>query len=186
MLMWRQSKTAASRPWNTASDTVSARLFLALRPDAPVRQQLVQWRDGWRWPRSATPVATERLHMTLHFIGAVGRPSLPALMQTARVPFEAFTLQFGRNEMWHRGLAVLEPHAIPLQLAMLHARLAAAIVDVGLSADTRPYRPHVTLARRADNATVAHAGPALVWPVTGYALMESTPQDGYTVLAHYP
>lgn len=162
-----------------------ARLFLALWPDDQLRHQLAQWRDGWDWPKPATPVKTERLHVTLHFLGEVERDRLPALMAALHVPYEPFSLQFGRNEKWHRGLAVLEPVTVPAALTALHAALSGALTDAGLTVEARPYRPHVTLARRADKAAPRTSGPAIDWQVDSYALMESTPQEGYTVLREW-
>ncbi|QYF95657.1 RNA 2',3'-cyclic phosphodiesterase [Massilia sp. PAMC28688] len=163
-----------------------ARLFLALWPDAPLRHQLVQWQNGWRWPRSATPTRTERLHVTLHFLGEVEQAALPHLAASLEVPCEPFELRFGHNALWHSGLAVLEPLATPPELIALHARLSAAVTGAGLAVDSRPYRPHVTLARRAGKALIDTVGPPITWQVSGYALVQSTPEEGYIVLAQWP
>ncbi|MDL2354640.1 MAG: hypothetical protein QFF03_05235 [Pseudomonadota bacterium] len=40
--------------------------------------------------------------------------------------------------------------------------------------EARPYRPHVTLARRAGPALAALQGPTVRWHIDRYALMEST------------
>lgn len=67
-----------------------------------------------------------------------------------------------------------------MALLALHAALGRALQAEALRVDTRAYRPHLTLARRAAQA-VLPAGPALRWPVRGWALVESGPQ-GYRVL----
>jgi len=164
-----------------AGDT--SRLFLALWPSPGVREALLAWRDCWRWPRGATPVQAERLHLTLHFIGSVPRAHVPALAEALVAPLQPFALRFGRAMLWEYGIAVAEPLDAPARLLALHAALGKIVQAQGLPLDPRPYRPHVTLARRAAGAT-ALAGPALRWQVRSYALMESRP-DGYAVVRRY-
>lgn len=172
---------------DSASQT---RLFLTLWPDAAVRHALQACRDDWDWPPAATLVAPEKLHLTLHFLGAIDTAHIPDLRLALRVPFAPFTLSFGVPKRWQHGVAVLEPHTSPPELLSLHARLSAALVGLGLQPEARAYRPHVTLAHRAEHAAPAPAGPCIQWPVTGYALVASTPQRDhggtYTVLHSYP
>lgn len=165
----------------------TARLFLALLPDAAVREELAAWHDAWTWPRSATPVKSGRLHMTLHFLGNVALNRIPELAEAARVPFTPFTLRLHRAVLWPHGIAVLEPAAVPDALLALHASLAGVVHGLGLALDDRPFRPHVTLARRASGATPPGSASIVVWPIAGYALMSSTPDanGAYTVLSDY-
>ena len=162
----------------------TTRLFLALWPDPPLRHLLKAWRDAWTWPKGAAPVATDKLHVTLHFLGSLPSERLPELLDGFAVPFDPFRLDLSRAAVWHNGIAVLEPDATPPELAALHARLASALVALGLPPEARRYRPHVTMARRATGATVAADGPPVSWEVAGYALVES--KNGvYTVLRDY-
>src|SRR5690349_14589287 len=91
----------------------TTRLFLALWPDHAVRDQLRAWRDAWTWPRGAAPVHTDKLHVTLHFLGNLPSGRLPELCDGFQVPFSPFNLQLGRAALWHNGIAVLEPHSEP-------------------------------------------------------------------------
>jgi len=167
--------------------TQTTRLFLALWPDAAVRDQLRAWRDAWTWPRGASPVHTDKLHLTLHFLGNVPGERLPDLLDGLSVPVSRFSVQPGRAALWHNGIAVLEPLAVPPALLDLHASLAAALPALGLVPETRAYRPHVTMARRAGGAGIPASGPAIDWAIDHYALVESKPADGggYTVLREY-
>jgi 2'-5' RNA ligase len=166
----------------------SARLFLGLCPDPPVRHALAAWRDGFAWPRGATPVRSERLHLTLHFIGDVERDRVSAVADALASQGESFALRFDSAAVWPHGIAVMEPDAVPAPLMRLHAALAAALSSLGLPLDGRPYRPHVTLARRAAGAAPAHSGPAVDWDIGHYCLMESTlgAGGGYTLIRSYP
>lgn len=169
-----------------SASSPSLRLFLALWPDDAVRAQLRAWRDLWAWPRGAAPVDTAKLHLTLHFLGSVPSGQLPALLDGFALPFSPFELQLGRPELWHNGIAVLAPHAVPQALLDLHAGLSQSLQDLGLRAEERAYRPHVTMARRAREAVVPQDGPEIVWKADRYALVESRPGVGYTVLRDYP
>ena len=161
-----------------------ARLFIALWPDPAERAALAAWRDAWTWPRHATPVRTERLHATLHFLGEVPAERIAPLKAALRVPAAPFTLAFGHGALWQHGIAVLEPAAVPEALLNLHDALGQVLERLALPVDQRPYRPHVTLARRAAGAVAPDAGPPIRWPVGHYALVSSA--DGYTVLQRYP
>jgi 2'-5' RNA ligase len=162
----------------------TTRLFLALWPDDAVRDQLRACRDAWTWPRGATPVDSNKLHVTLHFLGNQPTAQLPEFLDGFQVPFEPFDLQFGRPALQRSGIAWIEPHTEPQALLDLHARLLDALVALGLTPEARTYRPHVTMARRANGAVIPAAGPAIDWAITHYALVESR-AGSYTVLREY-
>jgi len=161
-----------------------SRLFLALWPDAAVRDSLRAWRDAWTWPRGASPVQADKLHVTLHFLGDVAGEQIPELMAGFAVPFSPFALRFEHGALWHKGIAVLEPAATPNGLLALHAELSHALVGLGLQPEARAYRPHVTMARRAGGVAVPADGPVVDWWVDRYVLVES--RGGvYTVIKSY-
>lgn len=162
----------------------TSRLFLALWPDPAVRHALRGARDAWAWPRGATPVHADKLHLTLHFLGDVPNERLSSLLDGCRVPFAPFRLDLGTPVLWPHGIAVLEPLAEPPELLALHARLAQALVGLGLQPEARAYRPHVTMARRAGGVAVPDIDPSITWDMASYALVES--RDGaYAVLREY-
>jgi 2'-5' RNA ligase len=149
------------------------RLFLALWPDAAVRQRLIDALSAWPWPPQAARVPPERLHLTLHYLGEVGDDTVAALRERLpRIP-EPFELDFGQTALWPQGIAVLEPLSVPPGLAALHAALAQTLGEIGLRTDDRPFRPHVTLARHAQGTPLPADGPRWAWPVNGYALVHS-------------
>ena len=160
------------------------RLFIGLWPDAATRRSLTAWQARWAWPAGAAPVPPERLHLTVHFLGQVETARLPGLEAGLRVPFEPFELRLGRAELWPRGLAVLCPDEIPAGLAQLHTDLAETLQRLELPVEARPFRPHLTLARKAAAATPPAAAPELRWRVGGYALVQS--ERGYRTLVGYP
>lgn len=165
----------------------TARLFIALLPDDSVRDKLAAWRDAWTWPRSATPVRTAKLHITLHFLGDVALDSVPRLQAALEVPFEPFTLMLSHTTSWPHGIAVLEPESVPAALSALHEATATVLRRLDLPVDARPYRPHVTLARRATGAVVERPAAPVCWRIDRYALMSSAlgSSGTYTQLRQY-
>lgn len=159
-----------------AGDT--ARLFVALWPPAELAAAMHARYDTTRGPAPVCAEAAERLHLTLHFIGNVQRTRVPELQAALCVPFDAFELRIGACERWPGGLVVALPDAaVPPALTALHAALGKVLGTLGLRADDRPFRPHVTLARRDAGPWPAPPQTAepLRWPVRSYLLAESLP-----------
>ena len=162
------------------------RLFIGLWPDPATRNAIASWQAAWTWPERAAPVPPERLHLTLHFLGDVPAQKLGALVNVLKVPCEAFSLALGVPEVWSNGVAVLRPESVPAGLLRLHAALSQRVTAFDLPVDSRPYRPHVTLARRAVGAQPPPA-PRLQWGIDqGYVLARSLPGGaGYQVLERF-
>jgi RNA 2',3'-cyclic 3'-phosphodiesterase len=155
------------------ADTAELRLFLALWPDAPVLEQLVTLADSWAWPEQARRTAPAKLHVTLHFIGNVPAARLPDLRAGLEVEWSGCDLAFDRATVWPGGIAVLEASRVPAPLAQLHADLAEELRELGLPVESRPYRPHVTLARKAFAARPPAFDPLRWRAGPGYALVRS-------------
>lgn len=167
--------------------TTHARLFLALWPAPDERVRLVEHREQWSWPRAASLVAHDRIHLTLHFIGPVERARVAEVSAALNVPVQPFVLEMARAEVWPRGVAVLRPTQIPEQLTRLRADLGEALGELDLPLEARPWRPHVTLARRATGAVAPLDSQPLCWRVDGYVLVESLlgAGGGYRIQQHY-
>ena len=162
------------------------RLFTALWPSPRVREAIALWQDTWTWPSQAARVRTDKLHVTLHFLGDVPASRVPELVQSLRLPFEPFELELGDARIWPNGVAVLQPPATPPALLRLHAALGARLARLALPVEERPYRPHVTLARRAHAATPPPHGPGVHWEVDdGYVLVRSAGGTGYEVIERF-
>lgn len=177
------SQDRAAAPARHA-DRPPLRLFLAVWPDAPARDALLRWRAGAVWPPGAAATPPAQLHLTLHFIGPLPAARLDEVATGLAVPCARCRIGFDHAEAWGRGLAVLGAAAVPPALAELHGRLAEALRALGLPVEARPWRPHVTLARRAAGARLPGGGPPGAWSVDGYALVQSA--GGYRTLRRYP
>ena len=174
------------------------RLFVAIRPPAPVRDQLIDLMDGVpgaRWQDE------DQLHLTLRFIGEV-EPRLgddvAAMLGQLCVPRFDLALAgvgtFARRGRPHTLWAgVARPHDA---LVHLQRKIEQACTRAGLAPEPRAFAPHVTLARLG-----ASAGPlepfllrhdALAtppFPVTHFGLYEShlgAAGSTYDLVERYP
>jgi 2'-5' RNA ligase len=158
------------------------RLFVALWPTPTVRRALQAAQRGWRWPAAAVPTPRDKLHLTLHFIGAVPSERVPAIAAGLAVPCPPFTLVLDEVAVWPNGCAVLQAGTTPPGLATLHQRLAQALDSLRLQVEPRLFRPHVTLARKAGGAAPPDATTLLRWPVRACVLVRSA-AGRYTPIA---
>ncbi|HEX5697147.1 MAG TPA: RNA 2',3'-cyclic phosphodiesterase [Rhodoferax sp.] len=150
------------------------RLFFALWPDDATRGQLAAHANQWIWPPGCARYAPADWHATLHFIGDVATEQVEAIAACAAVPLQPFDLVLDQPRLWPHGLAVLCASEIPAALRDLHARLGQALRGLELALDTRPFVPHVTLARHADAAGPPTVVLPVRWQVRGFALVVST------------
>jgi 2'-5' RNA ligase len=178
----------ANRPEHGTSDNgETARLFIALWPGVDLAGAMhAQWGVCATDP-SARVVPPQKVHLTMHFLGPVLRKRLPVLVNALQVPFQPFELRFSHGEQWPHGLRVAVPDTAVLQLTCLHAALGEVLQGLDLPVDQRPFRPHLTLARRTTAPLPATKGSPLRWTVNGYVLVESqaTPSGAYRVLQAY-
>jgi len=165
-----------------------ARLFIGLWPDEPTRDALHACERRWTWPPRAALVTRERLHLTLHFLGAVPRERVADLVDGLDLAFEPFELVLDHAEVWHGGIAVLQSIAVPPALQALHARLHRALDALQQASARGRLKAHVTLARHAQGALPPPEFASIPWRVGGYALIESErrPPASYRVLQSYP
>ena len=129
------------------------RLFVALEIPESVRRALAeliaQLKDT---TRSARWVRPEGIHITLKFIGETPAENVPAIQQTlasvrsnASVEAHLTGCGFFPNDRRPRVLwAGVE--ASP-NLAELAAAVETRLATLGIAAESRPYKPHLTLAR---------------------------------------
>jgi 2'-5' RNA ligase len=170
------SKDRASAP------PALARLFVALWPDAGTRTRLAAQAQAWHWPETARLEPPERLHLTLHFIGAQPRARVRELARgLARLPWAEADLALDQAAVWAGGVAVLQASVLPAALADLYAAIGRWLASEAIAPERRTWRPHVTLARKAAEASAATDGLPLHWRTAAPVLVESW--RGYRVIA---
>lgn len=173
------------------------RLFVAIRPPAPIRQLLLAAMggiSGARWQ------SDEQLHLTLRFIGKVDRHlagDVHAALGSVHQP--PFTLAlngigcFDRKGFPDAVWAGVTPHD---EVKALHRKVDAALLRVGVQPDERAFLPHITIARLNRSAgpisNLLEEAGGLTSPsfaVDSFALFESdlTHEAAvYSVVARYP
>jgi 2'-5' RNA ligase len=120
-------------------------------------------------------VADERLAELVALGGEVAPAGEPLLLD--------------RLDWWRRAATlVAAPSAPGTGLLAVQAELRRALGDRGFRVDSRPFRPHVTLARKVLAPPPPPAPGAATWPVAELALVESVPAAGgsrYAPLARW-
>lgn len=168
----------------TTEDKTAAKLFLALWPSPAVRRRLAQQQAQWTWPASAALTPADKLHLTLHFIGAVPGERVSDVTRGLRVHAPRFEVLLDGAQVWPNRCAMLVASQRPAALIRLHGALAQALRALDLPVEARPFRPHVTLARHAAGAVPPPTPAVLRWPLRGYALVLSA-GGRYTPIARY-
>lgn len=92
--------------------------------------------------------ARDNLHITLRFLGEVAPQKVGAISDAViQAGGEAFTLTCGGLHVMRKGLVVAEVGGETDKLLALQGRIEAALETLGFERESRPYRPHITLAR---------------------------------------
>ena len=154
---------------------MSDRLFFALWPDEPLRvtlagliATLTSGFDG-RWQRP------DQWHVTLEFLGDVPPQRLASLHAAAgQVRLRPLSIAFDRVEHWRKPQVLcLAASSVPDELAHAVNELRAALLREGFSPEQRPFRPHVTLARKVRSAESTTFDQPIVWRADRFALVRS-------------
>jgi 2'-5' RNA ligase len=154
---------------------MSERLFFALWPDPALREALRARIEQITALIEGKPQRPDQWHVTLEFLGQVPGERLPALRAAAdRVSRSPVTIEFDRVEHWRKPQVVcLVASRVAAGLETLAAQLHVALAEEGFALDARPFRPHVTLARKVRAAVDSCLDPPLVWRSDGFALVRS-------------
>jgi 2'-5' RNA ligase len=179
------------------------RLFLAIEPDAHARAGLsgaiaaasaIEFALGFRW---APP---ENVHLTLHFLGEVGPDQARVLKDalSAPIPVPPFAITLDRFGVFPPSgpprIVWLGVGAGAAEVVRVHTELGHRLMSLGFSIETRPFTPHLTVARAKDadrrlrRVRERLAGitvPPIEWRVAEAALVQSDlsgPRPIYTVV----
>jgi 2'-5' RNA ligase len=157
--------------------TKTLRLFFALWPDAAVRGSLAQFIETLKQTATARWVEPENLHITLAFLGEVNEDQLPLIDRIGGgINGQSFELALDRIEFWpKREIVWLSPSSTPPALENLANGLTAGVRQAGLAMENRPYRAHLTLARKAHPSRISSRvlDNPIRWNVESFCLIES-------------
>jgi len=181
---WLQRSLAC---WNgslvaePAAADPGGRLFLALWPGAALRAAIAQASRAALLAAGGRPVPPVDYHLTLAFLGSASpgqREQLTSLTVGLRAPHCRLELdRFGYFRS--AGVFWLGPRLVPPLLSGFVAGLWRELAVLGFVPDGRPFRPHVTLARKAcQPPALAPPERAPGWPVRDLVLADSAPGAG--------
>ena len=156
-----------------------ARLFFALWPDAQVRDEIAALARSLPLQPGARLLVPQNLHLTLAFMGEVdGQTQEDLKQQASAIQASAMSFSLDNLEKWQKPrIACLLPSEYPPALETLANNLAGIARAAGISMDERPYRPHVTLARKVSRAMPERSVQAIRWDATEFRLVESVSTD---------
>jgi len=151
------------------------RLFFALWPSEGMRTELTGRVATLAPPGTGRVQRSDQLHLTLEFLGAVPTARLPTVRDAAAaVRGEPFKLVLDRVEYWRRpGVLCLVARELPPALAALVQSLRSELASRGFEPECRPYRAHLTLARKVGQPPPLAPTDPVHWPATDFALVES-------------
>ena len=170
------------------------RLFLALWPEDESRRQIHELQQLLKYDSglgTASPVDTNNIHATLHFLGSVPEKDILALTQALdSVSVHTFEIELDRLGYFSK------PHILWLGCTehydafdRLCKSTAQAIKKCMSGYRTKKNLPHVTLFRKAMSLPQKENIESISWHVDSFALVESkTYPEGvqYRVLQQWP
>lgn len=174
------------------------RLFFALLPGPEQNRALAEWVAPLVAQAKAVPVPPENLHATLCFIGEVTDERVAALRAAAAaIRGRSVSLCFDTLERWEqpRILCATASAELPAAAQELAAALATAAVAAGFAPDLKPFRAHLTLARKvsAGDASPLNLPRQIPVPLRmhcdQFALMQSRREESrsiYSVVDRWP
>lgn len=179
------------QPRDTVRPERLHRLFFALWPSDEFRVALEPRIRALQPEGVGRPQRPDQWHVTLEFLGPVPE-SRVALARDAAAQVRAMPcgILFDAVEYWRRPeVLCLVAKVVPEALGDLVARLRSGLAAHGFQPESRPFRAHLTLARKVTHPVSPVTFEPLRWPVADFALVESvTDRTGsvYTPLACWP
>ena len=174
-----------------APEADSRRLFFALWPDDALRHSL--YKETRRAVRASggKPVPVDNFHITLAFLGHLDTAGMAVARAAADATVgECFELVMERLGFWAETRVVwLGPAMIPEAGSRFAIGLRDALRARGINVDTRPFLPHLTLARKVTKPGNLGSMRAVRWPVREFTLVHSIPNrhaSEYRPLASWP
>jgi RNA 2',3'-cyclic 3'-phosphodiesterase len=187
------------------SDQPTRRLFFALWPDEATRAMLAHATRKAVRGCGGRPVAAHNLHATLLFLGSVAQSRVSEVTAIAAraaanmavpgtVDSSSPGFVFDRIEFWKKPHVLVAAPSVAggagdVLAGALAEVLARVMLSAGFAPDPKPFRPHVTVARKVAFLKTELSMQPVPWSFQDFALVESqTDPDGpvYTVLESYP
>jgi 2'-5' RNA ligase len=166
-------------------------LFFALWPDRALQVALADATQGVVLASGGRPMPADNFHVTLAFVGSVPESRVAKVeavghQVAAEVERTPVQLTMDAIEYWKKAKVVCAtvqvspsagarpPDAMGARLAdTLSTALKSRLTAAGFTPDLKPFRAHVTLARKVPTGTHGGSVPPVHWTFTEFALVES-------------
>jgi RNA 2',3'-cyclic 3'-phosphodiesterase len=157
------------------------RLFFALWPSEAMQAELARIAGPAVLAAGGRPIPRQNLHATLAFLGSVPENRFPDLGPAAaavvaswrRRASPAIELPLDCIEHWRRPqILCASARVTPPAATDLASELKDALLAAGFAPDLKPFRAHVTLARKVERARDTQMTPVL-WRFDSFALVAS-------------
>jgi 2'-5' RNA ligase len=155
------------------------RLFFALWPSPEQQAALSAWGARLQQMFGGRATHASTVHLTLAFIGEVAEQQIDAVLRVGDAQRgQPIDLLIDRAGCWrHNGIAWAAPAETPATLLALVHGLETALRGAGVDIETRSYRPHITLLRRAVCRATNWQPSPLHWHADRFVLVRSRPTE---------
>ena len=153
-----------------------ARLFFAIWPGAEASRQLATVAESLAQLVGGNPMAAEKIHMTLAFLGShddagAGR----AVAAASRVKAAGIGMTIDQVGSFRRArVGWAAPSLSSAALVELQLRLARELASEGFAPEDRAFTPHATLVRKIEKPVPCAAVAPVDWRSHALTLVESS------------
>ena len=168
------------------------RIFFALWPDDEVRLRIAKNLKLLKLDSNKSrPVTNPNLHMTLHFVGNTSIAEMNCLdRQAGLTRAESFELTLDYSGYFKKPQVLwFGSHTTPEALYDLQGELGQHLKTCAYTPESRPYSPHVTVARKIFEAPDTVSLQPISWRVNRFVLINSISIPAgvrYEVIESYP
>jgi len=167
------------------------RLFFALWPDEEIRLRIAKNLELFKLDSNKCRLVTNpNLHMTLHFVGNTSFAEMNCLGLKARLTrAESFNLSLDCSGYFKKPQVLwFGSQTVPQALYDLQRKLGQHLKTCAYTPESRPYSPHVTVARKIFEAPETVPIKPISWQVDRFVLVKSISISGgvrYEVIESY-
>lgn len=173
------------------AEAAAERLFFAIWPSRETAMALHALACRQATSTGGRVTRLDSIHLTIAFLGEVPADRIEIFRSLPpEIVAPAFSMRLDRVGHWVRnGIVWAAPSVVPDALSVLQARLAAWVTSQGIVLDARPFRPHVTLLRKAARGELTAPEVPIAWTAGEFVLVRSgrhAEGSRYETIARFP
>jgi RNA 2',3'-cyclic 3'-phosphodiesterase len=156
------------------------RVFFAIKPDDAALKRLAHLTKQLKSTCNGKYIKKANIHLTLVFLGEIAIDQLNLIRSAMnRITAPAFNFSVDKIGYWKPNKIIFaRPNKCVPELLALVTNIQSMLSAIGFAYDSRTYKPHITLARKAKPIQVITAlAPPISWLVTEWFLIQSKQTD---------